>query len=73
MPASKAQQKAVNKYVRENYERVLLTVSVKGRKNRIRAAADAAGESVNAYMNGAIDLRMRQDRQSKQEVISNGG
>lgn len=61
MPASKAQQKAVNKYVRENYDRVLVTFSMKGKKDIIKAAADAAGESVNAYINRAVDERMERE------------
>ena len=54
---SKAQQKAVHKYVKTNYDRMELTVP-KGRKAEIKAAADAVGESVNAYVNAAIDRRM---------------
>ena len=61
MPASKAQQKAVNKYVREKYDRVLVTFNVKGKKEIIKAAADAAGESVNAYINKAVDERMERE------------
>ena len=54
---SKAQQKAVHKYVKNNYDRMELTVP-KGRKAEIKAAADALGESVNAYVNEAITRRM---------------
>ncbi len=60
MPASKAQQRAVNKYMSENYDRVNLTVP-KGKKDKIKAAAAAAGESVNAYINAAIDQRMERE------------
>ena len=38
-PASKAQQKAVNKYMKENYDRVNL-VMPKGRKDAIRTHAE---------------------------------
>ena len=38
MPASKAQQKAVNKYMAANYDRINLTVE-KGRKEIIKAHA----------------------------------
>ena len=60
MPASKAQQRAVNKYMAANYDSVNVTMP-KGRREVIKAAADAAGESVNGYINGAIDMRMKQE------------
>lgn len=53
-PASKAAQKAVNKYMRTNYDRINLTVP-KGKKEEIKAVADSCGESVNAFINRAID------------------
>lgn len=54
---SKAQQRAVHKYVRNNYDRLDLTVP-KGKKAEIQAAAAAVGESVNQYVQTAIDRRM---------------
>lgn len=60
MPVSKAQQKAVNKYMAANYDRINLTVA-KGQRDTIKVAAAAVGESVNAYINTAITLRMGQD------------
>ena len=45
-PASKAQQKAVNKYMKKNYDRVNL-VMPKGRKDAIRTHAEKNGESLN--------------------------
>lgn len=56
-PVSKAQQKAVHKYVREKYDRIGLTVP-KGQKATIEAAANAAGESVNQYTQKALLARM---------------
>ena len=56
-PASKAQQKAVNKYIKGNYDRLNVTVP-KGQKATIEAAADAAGESVNMYTQKALLARM---------------
>lgn len=53
MPASKAQQRAVNKYMAANYDRINLTVP-KGRKSAIEARAKEQGESVNGYINGLI-------------------
>lgn len=59
MPASKAQQKAVNKYMAANYDRINLTVA-KGRKAVIQAHAGALGESVNGFVNRAIEIRIRE-------------
>ena len=54
---SKAQQKAVNKYVKNNYDRINVTFS-KGDREKIKAAADAVGESVNSYIKKAVEQRM---------------
>lgn len=59
-PASKSQQKAVNKYMKSNYDRVNL-VMPKGKKDIIQAHAAQQGESVNAYINRAIDEAMQRD------------
>lgn len=59
-PASKAQQKAVNKYMKSNYDRVNL-VMPKGKKDIIQAHAAQQGESVNAFINRAIDEAMQRD------------
>ena len=59
-PASTAQQKAVNKYMKSNYDRVNL-VMPKGKKDIIQAHAAQQGESVNAYINRAIDEAMQRD------------
>lgn len=61
MPVSKSQQKAVHKYVKANYDRMELTVP-KGRKDVIKAHAEAQSESVNGFINRAIDQTMGQDR-----------
>ena len=57
---SKAQQKAVNKYVKNNYDRINVTFP-KGQKEIIMQAAEAAGESVNGYIKKAVDQRMERD------------
>lgn len=67
-PASKAQQKAVNKYMQENYDRVSLMMP-KGRKDVVKAQAAKNGESLNGYINRAIDEAMERD----QRKTSNGG
>ena len=66
MPASKAQQKAVNKYMRENYDRVNLTLP-KGCKDAVKAHAEAHNESVNAFIYRAIDETMQRDKENTGE------
>ena len=60
MPVSKAQQKAVNKYMAANYDRINLTVP-KGKKETIQSHAEAQGQSVNGFINRAIDHEMERD------------
>lgn len=69
MAASKAQQKAVQKYVKNNYDRVVLTLQ-KGKKEPLQAAASAAGVSMNAYIVEAIDEKMERD--SRKGMLGNG-
>ena len=59
MPVSKAQQKAVNKYMAENYDRINLVVP-KGRREELRAQAEAAGKSLNSYLIGLIEGETQQ-------------
>ena len=58
-PASKAQQKAVNKYMKENYDRINLLLP-KGKKAVIQDYAASHGESVNGFINRAVDEAMAQ-------------
>lgn len=64
MPVSKAQQKAVNKYVKEKYDRVLLTMP-KGQKEELQAHAAAHGESVNGFIGRAIKETIARDGAEK--------
>ena len=50
MAYSKASMKAVDKYVKNNYDSILIRVP-KGRKTTIEACAAASGEKVNAMLN----------------------
>ena len=68
MPASKAQQRATNKYIAKAYDRINLTVP-KGKKDTIQAHAEALGQSVNGFINSAIDQAMAQ---KGGEVVSEG-
>ena len=57
MATSKAQQKAVHKYVRENYDRIGVTVP-KGQKAAIEAHAKSKGQSVNGLVNALLRADM---------------
>ena len=56
---SKAQQRAVNKYVKTNYDRVTVTFPKRPRQE-LKAHA-AQGESVNAFINRAITEAIERD------------
>lgn len=64
MAVSKAQQKAVHKYVKANYDRQELTMP-KGKKEIIRSHAEQRGESVNAFINRAIDETIQRDNDTE--------
>lgn len=60
MPISKAQQRAVAKYTKDHYDEIKVRVP-DGKKNTIKAHADSKGESVNAFINRAIEETMERD------------
>lgn len=51
---SKAQRQCVSRYEAANYDRVLLRLP-KGQRETVKAQADAAGKSLNAYLIGLIE------------------
>lgn len=57
----KASTKAQNKYIAKTYDRVNLTMP-KGKKDTVQLHAAQYGESVNAFINRAIDEAMARDR-----------
>lgn len=54
----KAATRAQNKWIEKTYDRINLTVP-KGKKEEIKAYAESKGESVNAFINRAIDEAMQ--------------
>lgn len=58
MATSKAQQQAVHRYVKNNYDRLELTVP-KGKKEEIKAFAAAQDETVNGFINRLISEAMK--------------
>lgn len=64
MPASKAQQRATNKYISKAYDRINLTVP-KGQKERLQMHAEARGESLNGFINRAISDTLERENGTK--------
>lgn len=64
MAVSKANQKAVAKYVKNNYDDIKVRVP-KGKRDIIQAHAEAMGESTNVFVQRAIDETMARDDQAK--------
>ena len=60
MAISEAQRRAVAKYNAANYDRIEVKTK-KGRKDEIIAHAARGGESVNEFINRAIDETMERD------------
>ncbi len=60
MPASKAQQKAVAKYMKNNYDEIKIRIN-KGSKTTLQEAAKNKGESINGYIKNAIQSRYKAD------------
>ena len=60
---SKAQQKAVNKYVKKNYDRINVTFP-KGKKEILKEHAEKQSESVNAFIVRSVQETMERDNQN---------
>lgn len=59
MPTSKAQQRATNKYKKNNYDRIELNVP-KGQREEIRQYASSVGiDSVSDFIKRAIQASMK--------------
>ena len=56
----KASTKAQNKYISKAYDRINLTMP-KGKKDTVQAHAAKLGESVNSFINRAIDEAIERD------------
>lgn len=61
---SKAQQKAVNKYVKNNYDRINVTFP-KGQKEKLKEHAKKQEESVNAFIVRSVSETMIRDNQKQ--------
>ena len=60
MPVSKAQQKAVSKYMKENYDEIKIRIP-KGQKELVQAFAKSKNKSVNSFIWDTIQEKMERD------------
>ena len=51
---------SINRYIAKAYDRINLTVP-KGKKDTIKAHAESHGQSVNSFINEAIDEKLERD------------
>jgi len=61
MALSEAQKKAVRKYNEKVYDRLEIKVT-KGKKAILQAHAEARGESLNGFVNRAINETLQRDK-----------
>lgn len=61
MATTKAGQRAVAKYMKNNYDEIKIRVP-KGKKDKIKAHATERGESLNGFVNRAIDETIERDK-----------
>ena len=61
MAYSQARNKATQKYVKANYERIYISIP-KGNKDIWKTAADAAGESLTSFIVKAVEMRLGIDQ-----------
>lgn len=62
MTVSKAQQQAVSKYMKANYDELKIRIP-KGNKARIQEHAREQGESTNAFIYRAVNEAIERDKQ----------
>ena len=64
MASSEALKRAIKKYDQEKIDRIPMRVP-KGNKEIIQAHASQRGESINAFLNRAVDETIARDQGSK--------
>lgn len=64
MSTSEALKRAIKKYDQEKIERVSMRVPM-GKKSKIQEHAEKCGESLNAFLNRAVDETMERDNKKK--------
>ena len=66
MAVSDAQRRATNKWLKEKVEEIKFRVP-KGKKELIQEHAARNGESVNAFLNRAVDEAIKRNNKSENE------
>ena len=61
---SQAQNKATQKYIKTAYDEIKIRTD-KGKKELIKAHAEANGESINGFVNRAIEETILRDADNK--------
>lgn len=56
MPKYESQSRAITAYDKENYDRIIVKIKA-GEKEKLKALAAAAGESLNRYILEAVEQR----------------
>ena len=69
MTTTKAQQKAVAKYMKKNYDEIKIRMS-KGKKSELQEYAQEQNESLNGFINRAIGETIAKDKGGKQTSIN---
>ena len=70
MAVSEARKRATYKYIAKSYDRIVLNLP-RGERDRIKKAAEEAGESVNAYIKRAISAQMqRKTKERKRSRVA---
>ena len=68
-PSSEARKRANAKYTLKAYDRLEIKVK-KGRKSELQAHAAERGESLNGFVNRAINEAEERDKQAKKQTPS---
>lgn len=63
----KSSTAAQNRYIAKAYDRVNLTLP-KGRKDEVKAHAEQRGESLNGFIQRAIDETMQRDEETRRLI-----
>ena len=67
MASSEAAKRAVKKYDQEKIDRIAMRVP-KGKREVIQAHAQEQGESINSFLNRAVDETIERDQEKKKKA-----
>ena len=67
MASSEAAKRAVKKYDEKKIDRIAMRVP-KGKREVIQAPAQEQGESINAFLNRAVDETIERDQEKKKKA-----